>query len=340
VGQEALVASNQCHPQHLFNEVVALEDPTEDVDEKLTGREWRASEHAAHAEVVENGPVRGRIRVRGRLINSTLEQDITLYAALPRLDLSTRIDWEGRRSVQVRLAMPFNVPGGRITYESPYAHVTMPDDEMPNTYRGTGGRFTGKWINVSDGKLGVTLASRLGCHSLSGTSIYPVLLRNTYSCGTPFYWYPQYGLHTFDFALAAHAGDWRSPECFRLGWAFNNPLRVGRMCTARPIKPIAGRARLPESGGFCSADRAGVIISTIKKAYDGSGHVVRLVEMTGEPGPVRLAFDTNVLAAEETDLLERPVRGLRSEGGSVTVPVTAYGIHSVKVRLRRSDLCA
>jgi len=327
---------------HLFNEVVALEDVAEDVDEKFTGRQWRASEHITHCEVVENGPVRGRIRVYGRLMNSTLEQDITIYRALPRLDLTTRIDWEGRRETQVRLALPFNIPNGKITYESPYAHVTLPDatlrstsDEMPNTYRGTGGRFTGKWINVSNGEIGVTLASRLGCHSLSGTAVYPVLLRNTYSCGTPFLWYPQYGRHTFDFALAAHAGDWRSPACYQLGWEFNNPLRVGRMCTARPIKPIEGRATLPESGSFCSLDQDGAIIPTIKKAYDGFGYVVRLVELTGEARMVRLTFDAKVASAFETDLLERPARELKSVGRSLTVPVTAYGIHSVKVALEK-----
>ncbi len=318
---------------HRFNEVVALEDIAEDVDEKFTGKQWRASEHATHVEVVENGPVRGRIRVHGRLMNSTLEQDITFYAALPRLDLSTRIDWEGRRNTQVRIAMPFGVPRGALTYESPYAHVTMPDDEMPTTYRGTGGRFTGKWIDVSNGEIGVTLASRSGCHSLGGAAVYAVILRNAYSCGTPFLWYPQYGWHTFDFSLAAHAGDWRSPVCYESGWEFNNPLRVGRMCTARPIKPVAQRARLPESGSFCSLDQDGVIVSTIKKAYDGSGYVVRLVELTGEARLVRLRFGAEVGGAVETDLLERAGRGLESVGREVVVPVTAYGIHSVKVLL-------
>jgi alpha-mannosidase len=321
---------------HLFNEVVALEDVAEDVDEKFTGQQWRSSEHATHVEVIENGPVRGRIRVYGRLMNSTLEQDIALYAALPRLDLSTRIDWEGRRNTQVRIAMPFNVPNGKITYESPYAHVTMPDDEMPNTYRGSGGRFTGKWIDVSNGQVGVTLASRLGCHSLNGTTVYPVILRNAYSCGTPFLWYPQYGWHTFDFSLAAHAGDWRSPACYQLGWEFNNPLRVGRMCTARPIRPIAGRATLPESGSFCSVDQDGVVVSTIKKSYDGSGYVIRLVELAGKArGALRATLGAKIETAFETDLLERKMRELRPSERSLPVPVTAYGIHSFAVMLAK-----
>lgn len=320
---------------YFFNEVFALEDIAEDVDEKITGHQWRASEHITHVEVVENGPVRGRLRVYGRLMKSTLEQDIVIYSCLPRLDFITRIDWEGRRNTQVRIAMPFGIQGGRITYESPYAHVTMPDDEMPNTFRGAGGRFTGKWIDVSNGKWGVVLASRLGCHVLSGTSVYPVILRNTYSCGTPFLWYPQYGWHSFEFSLSVHAGDWRDPLCYRLGWEFNNPLRVGRMCTARPIAPINERATLPESDSFCWVDQEGVIVTTIKKAYDGSGFVVRLIELTGLARTVRLYYNVGVIKAVETDLLERPIHELKVTDTSVFVPLTAYGIHSVKVALRK-----
>ncbi|MBM4084594.1 MAG: hypothetical protein FJ272_07370, partial [Planctomycetes bacterium] len=318
---------------HFFNEVVALEDVAEDVDEKFTGQQWRASEHATHVEVVENGPLRGIIRVHGRLMHSTLEQDIVLYAHLPRLDLTTRIDWEGRRNTQVRIAMPFNVPGGQITYESAYGHVTMPEDEMPNTYRGSGGRFTGKWIDVSNAEQGISLASRLGCHSLDGTSVYPIILRNAYSCGTPFLWYPQYGQHTFDFSLLAHRGGWRDAHSFRLGWEFNNPLRIGRMCTARPIRPIPGKTFLPEIGSFCQIDAPNVLLTTVKKAHDGKGYILRLVEVEGNATDATLHFGRPVASAWEADLLERDMTRLPVAGSALQVRVSPYGIHTVKIEL-------
>jgi len=318
---------------HHFNEVVVLEDTEVDVAEGLTGREWRAAEQERTVEVVESGPVRAVLRVRGQVLNSPLVQEIALYDALPRIDLTTSVEWEGRHDCQVRLALPLAVPDGRLTYETPFAPMAFPDGEMPGTYRGTGGRFTHRWIDFSNDGYGLTLASRHGCHSLSADGkLYAVLLRTTFSCGTPFLWYEQRGRHTFHHSLLAHAGDWRAAHAFRHGWEFNSPLWAGRMCTARPIEPIRGKTTLPETASLCTIDAPNVALVTLKPADDGEGWILRLLETNGEATAATLTLARPLVAAWAANLLEEPGRAWPVSGSTVSLRLGAYRLQTVRLR--------
>ena len=65
----------------------------------------------------------------------------------------------GTKNTQLRLALPYNVPDGEVTYEVPFGNVVFGRDEMPNTYRGDGARWVQKWLDVSNGDYGVTLGT-------------------------------------------------------------------------------------------------------------------------------------------------------------------------------------
>jgi alpha-mannosidase len=55
-------------------------------------------------------------------------------------------------------------------------------------------------------------------------------------------------------------------------------------------------------------DPADVALSGIKQAEDGTGIVVRLVDVTGKGGPATLALPVRVKSAKRLDLIERPLK--------------------------------
>ena len=108
----------------------------------LKGLAGRAGENGAIVELVEKGPVRAVIRVKSRFRDSTFEQDLTLYAGLPRLDCRTRLDWR-ERNIMIKAAFPLAVKAPAARFEIPYGSIARPADgtEVPAL----------RWIDVSEG---------------------------------------------------------------------------------------------------------------------------------------------------------------------------------------------
>ena len=302
--------------EHYFNEVVVLEDLRYDLEDSLdeqamkfattdealavqargeewlantnfTGREWRASDGPTQVQWVERGPVWTTVSLRSQVLGAPIEQEIRLHNQEPRVDLTTTIDWNGTKNTQLRLALPYNVPDGEVTYEVPFGNVVFGRDEMPNTYRGDGARWVQKWLDVSNGDYGVTLGTSNCVHAIKGTSVYPTLLRSAYSCGTPFFEYPNTGVHAFHATLAPHDGDWRSAHAERIGWQHWNPLQTAKLATARPMEPFAGRTFLNDAESFVRTDAPNVVITTIQEHPDRPGNwLLRLFEAHGEDATV------------------------------------------------------
>ena len=329
----------------LFNDVVVLEDVASDVDEELTGKKWKASENEAKVEIIESGPLRAKLLIKRKILNSFLTQQIILYDELPRIDLNTQIDWEGKKNTQVRLCYPFSIPKGKITYEVPYGAVSYSEDEIPGTYRGSGARVLGKWIDISNDKHGVTLTGHSGTYSLEhkrGT-IFPILFSTCYSCGNSFLFSENKGRHTFGFSIMAHESSWREAHIYRHGWQYNNPLIIGfvpnpiRKYSSSlkdgyvPVSDFSPFGHLRQAMSFCKVDKPNVIITSIAKAYKGKGWIIRLFETEGIATSIELKFAFPIGKAWEMDLLENKLRQLECKGKSISLSVTSFGIHTLRL---------
>ncbi len=312
-----------------FGHIYAHEDTEQNVSEALTDKivdcEWQ------NGSVVEDGPMYLKIAREGHLLSARIHQELIFYRCFDYIDLRTIIDWEQERDWQIRMKLPFAIPHGQITYESPYCAVCIPDDEMPGTYRGTGGHYIQKWVDLSNADYGLTVASNASCYSLANGEIIPVLLRDAASCGALLYRHDLRGRHEFIMRLLPHRGSWQQALSHRVGWELNSPLAVCRMNIIRPVAPIAGKQFLPTENSFCSIDRPGVAVTAIKKAYDGQGWICRIVDLIGEGGEVNVAFSVPLKAASETNALEDNQAPLAVEGNSITVQLRPHGIHTVRI---------
>ena len=283
---------------HFFNEVVVLEDLRFDLEDSqdeqamkgthtdealalqasgedwlagtnFTGREWRASDGPTQVQWVERGPVWTTVCLRSHVLGAPIVQEIRLHNQEPRVDLITSIDWNGTKNTQLRVALPYNVPEGEVTYEVPFANVVFGKDEIPNTYRGDGSRWVQKWLDVSNGDYGVTQGTSNCVHAIKGTSVYPTLLRTAYSCGTPF----------FRVSEHRHAYLPRHPRTARRRLAFGQ-RGAGRLAALESVADLkAGnggsdadvcRQHVPQRSGELRAHR---------RAERGHHH------HTGAPGP-------------------------------------------------------
>jgi len=73
-------------------------------------------------EVIENGPVRGVLRITRKFLNSHIVQDIILYQDIPRIDFKTVIDWK-EKDIVVKASFPVDINSDRATYEIQYGHI-------------------------------------------------------------------------------------------------------------------------------------------------------------------------------------------------------------------------
>jgi alpha-mannosidase len=136
----------------------------------------------------------------------------------------------------------------------------------------------------------------------------------------------QPGNFHFEFSLVSHHPGYRNG--YRQGVQSRNPL------IAMAVAPRKG-GELPATRRFFSTSGTNVTISAIKKAEDDDSIVVRLYDVEGVSGSVRIQSPGPIAGAERTDLLERNGKGLTVQGDEVEIQVGAYAIETVKIRSKR-----
>ncbi len=300
----------------------------------FTGIKWTFSRD--EIEIIESGLLRTIVRIKGKVLNSLVEEDIILYQHIPRIDFKVTIDWEGEKNTQVRVRFPFDIPNGKITYEVPFYGVELDKDEMPNTYRGSGGKFVQKWIDISNEDFGVTFGTQNCSHLLSGTTIEAIILRSTYSCGDPFTWSLNKGLHTFSFSLVAHDRDWRESHSWRIGWEFNNPLEMFNPNVIEPIKSL--KSILPEDFTLCEVDNPSIVITTIKKSYKNNFWLLRCFDAEGRGGEVNILFPFKLTEAWDSNMLEEPMERLQAEDKSIHLVFKPSEIKNILLKFEKEEM--
>jgi alpha-mannosidase len=243
-------------------------------------------------EVVETGPHRAAIRVRRRHRDSTLVQDIRLWASSPRLEVATRIEWHDRRLL-LKALLPLAVRSASAVFETAFGVVERP------THRNTSwdaARFevpAHRFVDLSEPGYGVALLNdgRYGHHAL-GSELGLSLLRS------PVYPDPRAdeGEHEFTYALLPHAGTWVEGGVLAEAEDLNRPL-LALPCTA------GGSGRLRQLTVECSE---GLVLglAALKPAEDEDGLVLRLYEPQGARGRARVQLPQGWHLAAELNLLE------------------------------------
>jgi len=130
----------------------------------------------------------------------------------------------------------------------------------------------------------------------------------------------------FRYSLTTHEGDWQQGDCARFGWASANQFIVDDVHGKRD-GPLA-----PDTMSFCSVDKPNVMLTTLKRAEDDEGIIIRLIETQGKATTASVAFPhISVAEAMLTNLVEENQgRAVFSEH-QVQVDLEAYGIATIRI---------
>lgn len=262
---------------------------------------------ADRVEVVEESPLRMTLVARRRFGPSTFEQRVSLAAGARRVDFETTVDWHHEHTL-LKVAFPVDVRASQATCEVAFGHVRRPT--RPNTswelakYEVPAHR----WVDLSEDGFGAALLNdgRYG-HDVADRRIRMSLLRSPLWPDAT----ADRGVSTVRYALVPHDGDWRRAGVLDEAARLNTPLRF-----------VDGAALPASPDPLVAVDAPGVVVTAVKRAEDGEGLVVRVVESFGGTRSATVRPRAGRGSVQDVDALERPLgapRPLHPAGERITL---------------------
>ena len=291
-----------------------------DIDIYYTEKMWEISD-VESLEIFAIGPVLGGLRIKRRFMDSTISQDIIIYADSPVIDFATQIDWK-QQEILLKAAFPVDINADRATYEIQYGSVERPTHKNTSWDVAKFEVCAHKWVDLSEGDYGVSLLNdcKYG-HDIRGNQMRITLLKSAV--------YPDPNAdkekHAFTYSLYPHKGNHSTAQTPARAYGLNNPLIAA---IAAPRK-----GALPAELSLVSVDSDNLIIEVVKKAEKENAVIVRLYEWTNTRGRAALTFALAPKQAYECDMLEQNVAALAVNGNQINLNFAPFEIKTIKIIL-------
>lgn len=273
------------------------------------------------AQVLKTHPLRGEVRLARSFGGSRIAQTMRLTAGSRRIEFHTEVDWQERHRF-LKVAFPLAIRATRATFEIQHGYIDRPTTENTSWEEARFEVSAHRWAELAEPGYGAALLNdcKYG-YDVRGHTMRLSLLRG------PGYPDPEAdrGWHRFAYALLPHPGDLRQGRVVEEAEAFNLPItfRTGRV---------------PGSGQVVRVDRPGVSVEAVKRAEDGDGVVLRLCEVHGVRGPVRVDVGWSFASVARSDLLERPLEQISHDGSTVTLQLRPFELVTLRFSAGRGAL--
>ena len=302
--------------------------------------------------VSEAGPVYTTIKLKGEMpCCPRVTEEITLYHALKRVDLAARILRDSTPTRELYFAFPFLVQDPQFRFEATDSVIEPTRDQWPGS--NTDYYAVQHWADVFNDERGVVWAP-LDTPMVEFGGLWPGYVSSAHHGVTP----PGYG-HEFlrpgelrrghiyslvsynnfctnfinvqpseyliRYSFSTHKGDWRGGRAEEFGWnALNPPLAVWMN------GPREGD--LPSSASFCRVEPGNVVLLTLKRAEDGDGYIVRLIETEGKESEAEVKVPClSILRAFETNLVEENQQPLPCARHAVKTILKPFAIATIRL---------
>ena len=261
-----------------------------DIDYRAQGEEVTGLESL---EPTERGPHRAALRIKRRFRDSSITQEVRLWANSRRLEFKTTLDWRDRRRF-LKALFPLNIRATEAAFECAFGLVKRPTHQ--NTPQDAA-RFevpVHRFALLAEPRYGAALLNngKYGMHAL-GNELGLSLLRSPV--------YPDYaadeGAQTFTYALLPLPDEGEMvPNILAEAADLNRPL-------------IARAVRAAKTFSFRAVEVEGLPLGlgSLKAPEEGGGLVLRAYEPQGARGEVRFTLPGGWTVREALDGLERPV---------------------------------
>ena len=306
------------------NELVAFKDTPKDYDawniDAGFDKVFTNLDKPESVQLIEKGPLRASIRVTHVWQNSKFVQDISLYAGLDRVDVTSDIDWH-ETHVLLKAAFPLAASSSEATYEIPFGTIERPTTRNNPVEAAKFEVPALRWADLGDAQHGFSLIneSKYG-YDAKGNVLRISLLRS------PVWPDPEAdrGHHHFRYSLYPHAGDWKQALTVRRGYDFNYALQA--------MQVAAHEGKLPAQKSFVSVKQDNVVLTAMKKAEDSDGLIFRLYEWAGKSANLQISIPKGASRATETNLMEKaegsplPI----TNGSEISVPIHPYEVLTIR----------
>jgi len=228
-------------------------------------------------EILEQGPVRARLRTTATYGKSVLRTDYILDRNARHLDIRQCITWNEQHKM-LKLEFPVAANADTYTAEIPYGIITRKADGTEKPLQ--------RFLDVSDEQQGLCVVndSTHGADVLGNTIRLTVLRSpkfadhngaidengNRDSYGE----FTEQGDRFVSFRLVPHDGDWRQAQPHRHATILNTPIH--------PVYETYHKGSLPQHLSGLSIDNPAVTAIALKEAEDGNAYILRCCEQQGK----------------------------------------------------------
>lgn len=315
-------------------------------------RRFRSStENPVSAKIVEQGPLRLKIAMKGEIAGHPFTQEIMLTKGEPRIDFQLEIDWHGQPQIgafndadlrlenrkkafyddryKLLLLFPANLEQQRIAKNAPF---DVTESRLNNTFFSSWDSIKNNvlldWVDVTDGEQreGIALFSDHTTSYAHGEE-HPLALTVQY-VGKGL-WGRDYrvdGPTRIHYSLLPHQGDWAKAQLWYANDALVNPLKVQRGNVR-----WSGKAR-----SLLAFSKPGYALSSLQ--YDGGDMLLRIFNAAGDERPLGIHIGLPVVSAQLEDLNKTARENLTVEhkGGTakVNVQMPRFGFRTVRIKMK------
>ena len=306
------------------------------------------ADSAADLAIVEDGPVRVSVLVKGKIDGNNYTQLITLAQGQPRIDIKLDIDWKGNPGIgqdtkpgtyriewpakpfyddrnKLIALFPLNLKGQKVYKNAPF---DVTESKLDNTFFTRWDSIKNNvilnWVDVTDknDQYGMAL---LTDHTTSYThgGDFPLGLDVQYS-GMGL-WGRPYGINgptQINYALIPHTGKWDKAGIWAENSNWSEPL-IAVVSNKHPTQTNRSLVKVP----------AGYEVTAIN--FDGDDMLVRIFN-TGSPAQEKIIFGCKATKAILTELDGREVKQLtllkQAHQTSIMIAIPKFGIRTIKLK--------
>ncbi|MCY9695434.1 alpha-mannosidase [Paenibacillus alginolyticus] len=268
-------------------------------------------------EVTDSGLLAAVVRFEWSYMESTIVQDMVVYAHSRRIDFQTHVNWNEQRKL-LKVAFPLRIRATEATYDIQFGNVKRPTHWNTSWDYARFETVGHQWADLSERGYGVSLLNDCKYGYDIKDNVMRLTLIKSAMVPDPT---ADIGEHKFTYSLFPHPGDWYEGKTVQSAWSLNNPLTYAY---GKPAKASFSLFRL-------SCDH--VMIDAVKKAEDQDAIILRIHEFAGISGQVEILSDARVESWQECDLLERP-QGDQQYNALIHVQMTPYEIKTFIVHFK------
>ncbi|MDQ3738956.1 MAG: glycosyl hydrolase-related protein [Actinomycetota bacterium] len=274
-------------------------------------------------EVLESGPLLGRVRVHKTFGESTADVTYALRAGSVRLDVDIDIGWNHDEHL-LSMAFPLDVRTDRAICDVQFGVVERPTHASTSWDAAKFEVCAHRFVALAEPRFGVAVlnSGRYG-HSVFDGVVRVSLVR------APKYPDPgaDHGRHRVTLSVMPYGGD--LADVLREADLLNRPLRV--------VAPAGDLTEASVGDGSTSTPPvevlgAGIDVDTVKLADDGSGDlIVRFHEACGDRVPVTVRAPRRITGAARCNLLEEPSHGYEVSDGIVALVLRPFELLTLRI---------